>query len=1248
LSVSSRLPEAAASLWGAQVPTTLRQKTTPHAKNHVSHNYDQGEQVNATKHNAKTLSAKTGFFAVLATLLHDRGRSAPSPSPCRRLVPAALAAIAVVLTVGAVPALAINAPAVSLECNGVTHTSIGCTERINTGGYETKWKIEYATSQSGEWHPVPGGAGTIPTEPPLGGNSQHPVKAELAGLTPETVYYFRAEASSQNPPPGMAEAHSEAVPLHPLAFIRSGEATIANRLATSAHVHGKVNPVGFETQWYFEYAPAEADGSAPAENSPSWVRANGAEGVITKAEAESIPLPSNNNDGTGAAEMEAKLTGLVPSTVYYVRLFAEDEPEPGVHKHATSAIYAESSFETEGPPAVSTFSVHALHVEALRLLGTVRPNSVPTSEEQTVTIGGATGGVFTLTFVGQTTAPIPFDATPSEVAAALNALPGLAPKPGNVKNVAVSGKQGAYAVHFDVELREKDEPQITADASGLTPLGTGTVNVSTSQNGGEGLDTHYHFEYVAREGFEQGGFANPATESTPVVDLGLGTPAAQGGSEIEFVGTDLSGLEPGKTYDYRLSATNTSPGDPVIDGSVQTLTVPVSGAPGSEAECPNEAFRTGPSAHLPDCRAYEQLTPVDKEGAMEAFRFGLEVSNQGVLTGEDGNHVVFSAPFVTWGFAGESPYVFSRTGGGWGTTAGTPQPEAGVDHYSPELFNPDITMVAFSAGWNTGVKVSPNVEFRTGPPGGPYLTAAIVPRALVGSEPEGGPGGWVAASEDFTKLILQVEDSALVVGHRTGTSSGFDLYEYVGGKLRQANVLSDGATVGSCGAKMVRGAESHGGAPVGESSRHAVSADGSRVFFEAVPSTDCSQPTNLYMREAGSEKTVDIGACRFLAADREGSEVLLERANGTGEGSREVLLYNTESGHSELLFSVPGTAALKALVSDDFTALYLSADKSLSAEAPAGNGLYLYDMRAKTLRYLVRAPLPFSVSPDGRYAYIEGKIAGLPSGAPVSKQEEQEQETQAFRYDSHEDVVECISCASAFDAEPKHQSFFRSGSIAGARSSTRSGLPRETVASANGDFAFFDTVNALVPQDVDGEVAPELHTGEFEFPSSQYSPSSDVYEWRRDGIDGCAHLQGCVSLISSGQGGKIVMLLGSAAEGRDVIFSTASQLGAADNDSAIDIYDARIGGGFPAPAPRPTECEGDACSTPAGAPNDPTPTLLPFSGAVNLPGATKPKPKAKKKPKKKKGGRRAKKKAGRKARRSVRARHARTSGRAGK
>ena len=34
----------------------------------------------------------------------------------------------------------------------------------------------------------------------------------------------------------------------------------------------------------------------------------------------------------------------------------------------------------------------------------------------------------------------------------------------------------------------------------------------------------------------------------------------------------------------------------------------------ADADCPNQAFRTGPAARLPECRGYEMVTPVEKGG----------------------------------------------------------------------------------------------------------------------------------------------------------------------------------------------------------------------------------------------------------------------------------------------------------------------------------------------------------------------------------------------------------------------------------------------------------------------------------------------------------------------------------------------------------------------------------------------------------------------------------------------------------
>jgi hypothetical protein len=313
--------------------------------------------------------------------------------------------------------------------------------------------------------------------------------------------------------------------------------------------------------------------------------------------------------------------------------------------------------------------------------------------------------------------------------------------------------------------------------------------------------------------------------------------------------------------------------------------------------------------------------------------------------------------------------------------------------------------------------------------------------------------------------------------------------------------------------------------------------------------------------------TRDLGAYTFIAADAQGARVLLQARSGE---TREFVLYDTESAVYKPLFSLHHeTPGGQLIVSEDFTAIYFDSPEHLTPEAPPPTDspyLYRYDIPTETLRFLLAGsgigqgpPVVHNVSPDGRYAYFASTVDGLPTAGAH----------QAIRYDSVEHVVQCLSCASSFDPEPGSEALFGEGQGSeGIRSEPLNGVPYETVASANGDFVFFDTISALVPQDVNGEVAPDQSLGVL----TSYSPSSDVYEWRRDGIDGCARLRGCLSLISSGRNGKLVALLGTTNSGRDVFFSTASQLAPADNDDAIDIYDARIGGGFPPPPPR--------CSTP--------------------------------------------------------------------
>jgi hypothetical protein len=68
-----------------------------------------------------------------------------------------------------------------------------------------------------------------------------------------------------------------------------------------------------------------------------------------------------------------------------------------------------------------------------------------------------------------------------------------------------------------------------------------------------------------------------------------------------------------------------------------------------------------------------------------------------------------------------------------------------------------------------------------------------------------------------------------------------------------------------------------------------------------------------------------------------------------------------------------------------------------------------------------------------------------------------------------------------------------------------------------------------------------------------------------------------------------VELWGSDGTGENVFFTTADPLVPADTDSQLDIYDARVGGGFLV-ATEPAQCEADACR--------PTPSEPPLLGSL--------------------------------------------------
>ncbi len=979
----------------------------------------------------------------------------------------------------------------AIGCQMTTITAV-CDTRVESNGAETEYSFEYALSETGPFHLFSSGAtGKVS----VAEDFAEP-EAEIVGISPETPFYVRVKASNHciagEPARECTVTFLQLPAYHTRpAYPMVGGVGFEEDALSSVRVTGEVIPDESETNWRFEYTTEPG-------NPSSWsTPASGASGTIPIAEA-----------GVEYVAVKGELTGLKPATTYYVRLFAENEHGEARNPGGEPVQY---HIETAGPPSTTTFAVHALHGEAMRVLGDLRPH---------------------------------------------------------------------------------------------------------------GYDTHYRFEYVNQEEFSKAGWAD--AKSTPEADAGGGGELEKLGEfSTEIVDQDLPILTPGETYRYRVVATSTAPGNPTVRGVEQALTVPTP-APAQEApSCPNAALRSGPSAQLPDCRAFEQVTPSEKNGAMSMSKYG-EGGLEGVQVGEDGDHFLVHAPGVKWGSDPDTVsdnYDFSRTSTGWQMTPFRPSVQAGPWSYRPLLLNSDLTQAALETSWATSfASQSADIEFEVGPPGGPYTHVASIPS----KEAERSVDGWAGASADFSKAILQVEDHNLL-GRSTGTISGTDIYEYANGGLRQVNVLggSPGTPISTCGAKIAVGQAE---IPVTEgehalSSTHAVSADGSRVFF----TDNCTH--HLYMRVNGAE-TVDIGEYGFLAANVQGTELLLEHRSGE---ARELLLYDTESAAFKSLLTMHEEPHfLVSESSDELNTIYLSTTEQLAGtEAPPPTGqtievndrssidVYRYDISSGTLRFLWQGAPPDEVSPDGRYAYGERGV-----GFPVSG--------QAYRYDSVENLVQCISCASSFNPEPKLGPARANFGVDESNSPTT----RPISASANGEYAFFSDPAALVPQDVDGESRPEGKEGEDhgEHNSGSISLSSDIYEWRANGVDDCSNVQGCLSLITTGKGGFYNVLYGTTLSGDDVFFGTYESLVPQDTDSSPDVYDARIDGGFPPPAPRPTECEGDSCSTPFAPPNDLTPSSATFQGTGDIisaipPVVSKAKPKPKKakakrmKPKRRKPGR---------------------------
>jgi hypothetical protein len=207
------------------------------------------------------------------------------------------------------------------------------------------------------------------------------------------------------------------------------------------------------------------------------------------------------------------------------------------------------------------------------------------------------------------------------------------------------------------------------------------------------------------------------------------------------------------------------------------------------------------------------------------------------------------------------------------------------------------------------------------------------------------------------------------------------------------------------------------------------------------------------------------------------------------------------------------------------------------------------------------------LSADGtRLAFLSSaSLTGYPNGG----------KSEVYLYEAGPGHLLCASC------RPNGVAAKGSSTLPGARTAGEGAPPlyKPRALSADGTRLFFDSADAIFATDTNG--------------------LPDVYEWEAQGTGGCAKAAGCVGLVSGGRVGAS-SFLDASADGTDAYFRTDASLLGIDVDGVADVYDARVGGGFPETTPG-IPCLGDACQGPAPAPEDPDPATGLIAGRGNPP-----------------------------------------------
>jgi hypothetical protein len=1116
------------------------------------------------------------------------------------------------------------------------------------GTYEFLYKQTVSTSEC-EGGEVSGGTAL--------GSKAEAVEAEVTGLEPSAHYTFcllaRNEAGETTLGPPETLTTSAAPPGV------EGE-TASSVKASEATLEAQVNPNNQPTTYTFEYATSEAEVLA-------------GHGAPLPGGAGGGPISGFGNQTASAA------TGgvLSPGTVYYFRASAENKAhekttDPTIEHFKTAIVSVAPEGLKAEPIGTNTATLNGV----LNPTAAGDPGTYEFFYRQSETeCQGA----------GEKTAAGTITGARGQAATA--ALTGLLPGTHYTfcllaRNTAGETAQSTTPVTF------------TTLAEAPTPTGESVENVQytaatlNAQVDPGGATTTYHFEYIDQTGYN----AALAEAATNPYAKGQSSPATKLEGPLTATAT-VTGLTPGSTYHYRVVASNVVSGKTeTAEGADETFTTPAEPSTAVET-CPNAKLRSeqpyGPT--LPDCRAYEMVSPLNKnDNNVEAIDARASVS---------GDALTYLSPGSFSDAKGEpfrSRYIGRRESDGWSTQNITPPYLILVNNtpapYRELLFTPELSkgilldqFYPLIAGEEAGFYNVFVGNFSSTPIA--YEKASTVSAEPRVSGSESGVPSPVGVSTDLSHVVFQAHRDLTA----NATGSRFHAYEWVDGRLSQVDVPPPGTEFES---------DDLVGAPGGSyevfkgDTQHAVSASGLRVFFTAGEARRGQGAGQLYVREnpeqspvggsecavAGDACTVEVSASQrttcnvqrkaieppsyvcneeelepdpngpqpafFRDASTEGERVfftsraeLTNNANtGPDDNAANLYEYNLETGVLTDLTVVdtsgenPDGAAVLGLATagEEGSYVYFVANGVLTktanaegAKATPGDCKKEQEEQELSGEHTCNLYVARYVEDTWETKFI-ATLTGADKGLA---DEDDEQDWKGFEFfgesgpgddfgpGQHTVRVTPDGTMLAFESErsltgydnepatPGDCTKFSEGKLSvsnpsvpcrevylynattaklicascnpsGARPVGRSELstlgfgivpPSSSYESRNlsedGRRLFFQSRDALVPHDSNGKL--------------------NVYEWEAAGEGSCTQTGGCIYPISDVAGDSSSEFMDASPNGENVFIATADQLVPSDTDTRVDVYDVRVGGGFPVTAP-PPECDNaDSCKPPA-------------------------------------------------------------------